>query len=202
VEWRSAAAPVAVESGAKRLLAAALLDECETDSGREKYISQLQRSIPVHVFGRCGVPCPGATAREEDCLSYLAQHYTFLLVFESHLCQHFHSSLVWSVLETTDLIPVVFGGVDYGRLLPSSSFVDALEHSPESLAAHLLALSADAALLARLRSWRLAGRTWTRTQWPCKLCEMLLLGREAELRNKPEQAVSVRCTSWPQLNFT
>ena len=44
----------------------------------------------------------------------ISQHnfrfYKFLLVFEPFMCQHYVSSLVWSVLRT-NLVPVVFGEI-------------------------------------------------------------------------------------------
>ena len=46
---------------------------------------------------------------------------------------------LFQVLETTQLVPVVFGGVDhFGRILPEHSFIDALsQKNPASLARYL-----------------------------------------------------------------
>ena len=54
-------------------LAATIIDECETEGQREEYISALQKHASVHIYGRCGAPCPGWVT--EDCLRYLDQHY-------------------------------------------------------------------------------------------------------------------------------
>lgn len=54
-------------------LAATILDECETEGQREEYIKELQKYTSVHIYGRCGAPCPGWVT--EDCLKYLDKHY-------------------------------------------------------------------------------------------------------------------------------
>ena len=54
-------------------LAATIIDECETEGQREEYISALQKHASVHIYGRCGAPCPGWVT--EDCLRYLDKHY-------------------------------------------------------------------------------------------------------------------------------
>jgi hypothetical protein len=54
-------------------LAATILDECETEGHREEYIEALQKHASVHIYGRCGAPCPGWVT--EDCLRYLDKHY-------------------------------------------------------------------------------------------------------------------------------
>ena len=45
----------------------------EPEGQREEYISALQKHASVHIYGRCGAPCPGWVT--EDCLRYLDQHY-------------------------------------------------------------------------------------------------------------------------------
>ena len=57
-------------------LAATILNECETEGQREEYIKALQKHASVHIYGRCGAPCPGRVT--EDCLKYLDKHYKVL----------------------------------------------------------------------------------------------------------------------------
>ena len=66
------------------------------------------------------------------------------------MCQHYMSDLIWAVLKT-NMVPVVFGmktgmkiaiksfinvsgGVNYSKLLPIGSYIDALNQSPKNLA--------------------------------------------------------------------
>ena len=61
------------DNSASLRLAATILDECETEGQREEYIKALQKHASVHIYGRCGAPCPGWVT--EDCLKYLDKHY-------------------------------------------------------------------------------------------------------------------------------
>ena len=58
--------------------AATILNECETEGQREEYVKALQKHASVHIYGRCGAPCPGWVT--EDCLRYLDQHYKVRLI--------------------------------------------------------------------------------------------------------------------------
>ena len=81
----------------------------------------MKKYLTVHIYGKCGAPCPGTT--EEDCLEYLAGFYTFLLVFETHVCQNYISPQLLRVLHLTknSIIPVVFGGINYNELFSNTS---------------------------------------------------------------------------------
>ena len=75
---------------------------------------QVSKHLPVHTYGRCGsLPCPGSSLR--DCLVSLDRRgYDFILVLERHLCQHYQSRALWEALKhAKNMVPVVFGGVDY-----------------------------------------------------------------------------------------
>ena len=80
----------------------------------------MRKGINVDVYGKCGAPCPGNT--EEDCLQYLSNFYTFILVFETHVCQHYLSPQLLRVLNLRQqsMIPVVFGGINYNELFSSN----------------------------------------------------------------------------------
>ena len=110
--------PVNVTSRHQQRLVAALVDECRSKGNREGYLDDLKEHIPVHVYGKCGAPCPGTN--EEDCLRYLSRFYKFILVFETEVCQHYLSPRLFRVLSATDMIPVVFGGVDYTKLFQAA----------------------------------------------------------------------------------
>jgi len=50
--------------------------------------------------------------------------YFFYLAFENSLCDDYVTEKLFDALERT-VIPVVFGGADYSRILPPHSYVDA-----------------------------------------------------------------------------
>ena len=66
------------DSDGELRLAATILNECETEGQREEYVKALQKHASVHIYGRCGAPCPGWVT--EDCLRYLDQHYKVRLI--------------------------------------------------------------------------------------------------------------------------
>ena len=86
----------------------------------------MKKHLNVHIYGNCGAPCPGNT--EEDCLKYLSDFYTFLLVFETNVCQHYMSPRLLRTLglQKRSIIPVVFGGINYNELFGHA----ALNHFP------------------------------------------------------------------------
>ena len=187
-----------------RHLAAVIMNECESPSGREKYIHAMNKHMTVHVFGACGQPCPTSSSSLAECLFYLNARFKFLLVFESHLCQHYQSDLLYHALQTAPaLVPVVFGGIDYNSVLPEHSFIDALNQSPKALAHYLKYLSRHKVDYDKYFDWR--SRLELRiVAWPCLLCEALRQGRHLPggLYKEPLNRRTFPCTKWPDLNFT
>ena len=185
--------------------------------------------MSVHTYGGCGrLPCPGRGLR--DCVVALGRRgYDFFLVGEAHLCQHYQSDALWEVLRHGgQMVPVVFGGVDYSDVLSSSNgtngsngndnnggnsgsgrgdsnnlpvLIDALQsRSPSALGRYLRHLHQYPSLLARYRQWRSHFEV-VLERWTCALCDRL---REASLPLGGGTEVAAQrplCTSWPNLNF-
>ena len=57
-----------VTSPHRNRLVATIIDQCQTRGNREAYVDELKEHVAVHVYGRCGAPCPGKS--QEDCLRY------------------------------------------------------------------------------------------------------------------------------------
>jgi len=121
-------------------LAATIINVCETPGNREGYINEMKKYVNVHVYGDCGAPCPGKT--EEDCVKYLSKFYTFLLIFETHICQHYLSPQLFRVLQlplpvtshhdyskNTTMVPVVFGGINYNELFSKGLVLHKVHHT-------------------------------------------------------------------------
>lgn len=59
-------------------------------AGREFYVKELQRHIPVDVFGLCGDLRCGKNHMDVECYSDVLQpNYKFYLSFENNLCQDY-----------------------------------------------------------------------------------------------------------------
>ncbi|BFZ04350.1 hypothetical protein BsWGS_07389 [Bradybaena similaris] len=132
----------------KNKQAAWFVSHCSTSSKREVYVDRMQSIIQVDVFGRCGnLTCGPIHYRSSDrneCMPMLTQHYKFYLAFENSFCKDYVSEKFFKLFGNVDVIPVVRGGFDYKRYLPSGIFVDASDFkTPEDLALYLLQLGND-----------------------------------------------------------
>lgn len=79
---------------------------------------------------------------------FILHYFKFYLMFETFICQHYLSMEMWELLsETSHLVPIVFGGVNYVDLLPQDAYIDALNHSPASLAGTIFFLSRNKQVL-------------------------------------------------------
>jgi len=181
-------------------LVATIIEDCHTDSNREGYIEAMSEHVNIHIYGSCGAPCPGESP--EVCLQYLSRFYKFVLVFESFMCQHFMSDLIWAVLKT-DMVPVVFGGVNYSKVLPLGSYIDALNQSPKNLAHFLRHLDKNDELYNNYLQWKDEYMV-EQDSWLCQLCSSL--DSATNQFAFPPTQVSLEppadmCTSWPELKF-
>jgi len=181
-------------------LVATIIDDCKTDSNREGYIATMSEHVNIHIYGSCGAPCPGESP--DVCLQYLSRFYKFVLVFEPFMCQHYMSDLIWAVLKT-NMVPVVFGGVNYSKLLPIGSYIDALNQSPKNLAHFLRYLDKNDELYNNYLQWK-DSFSISLDSWLCQLCSSLD-SITSQLAFPPTQVAleppADMCTQWPDLSF-
>lgn len=121
IPFQSMNSSISKEALAKKKLgvAAALISNCGGSSGRRTFIDRLSKYIDVHVYGRCGKPCPP----KEDCRKFIADNYYFILSFENSLCQDYVTEKFFAALELP-AVPVVLGRANYSKFIPSSGFID------------------------------------------------------------------------------
>lgn len=149
-----------LQMGRKKKLVAWFPSSCSSSStGREEYVKNLSRHIPVDVYGNCGPePCQFSKLQSSDCsqldFEILRTDYKFYLAFEDTWCPDditadFYKSLVY------DTVPVVLGGADYDTLAPPHSFINALDFSSaRDLAQYLLLLSRSQKLYSKYFQWK------------------------------------------------
>jgi alpha-1,3-fucosyltransferase len=115
-----------------------MVSHCPTISKREDYVTELQKYIPVDVYGKCGtLDCPP----KSDCRKMIARDYKFYLAFENSKCLDYATEKLFDTLRT-DIVPVVMGGANYSAIAPSGSFIDTRDFgSPKALAEELLRLA-------------------------------------------------------------
>jgi alpha-1,3-fucosyltransferase len=95
-------------SEGKKMVAYAIISNCEDKSERMNYIKELKRYVSVNVFGSCGQPCP----IDFDCREYFSAYFKFYLAFENSICSEYITEKFFDVLKY-NVVPVVLGGGDY-----------------------------------------------------------------------------------------
>ncbi len=72
----------------KQKLVAWFVSNCHSWSKRELYVKELQKFIPVDIYGPCGnLSCP--RNKEAECDAMLERDYKFYLSFENSICHQY-----------------------------------------------------------------------------------------------------------------
>ena len=138
----------------KTKLIAWFVSHCSTLGKREDYVKQLQKVVPVDIYGECGpFKCP---KHNISCYSLL-NDYFFYLSFENSLCPEYITEKYYKTFyQGVNVLSVVRGGANYSRFFPEGTFIDAdWFKGPEELGRYLLALAKDPARYVDLM-WRRA----------------------------------------------
>ena len=173
--------PVSVEPILERVrglpkskMVAWIVSDCRTNSKREDYVRELQKLIPVDIFGRCGtMSCPGK--RSVDCSGLLEKDYMFYLAFENTKCKDYVTEKLFFTL-TMDIVPIVRGGANYSAIAPPGSYIDVNDFSsPRELAEELKRLSNAREEYLNFFRWKAETEVLRRPedQMGCKLCKAL-----------------------------
>ena len=121
------------------------VSHCDTKGRRELYVKELANHLPVDIYGDCG-PLNCTRDRSEQCYTLLSQEYLFYLSFENSICHDYVTEKVFTVMEDrwlTNVVPIVYGGANYSKILPSDSYIDATKMQPKQLAQLLLNIVAN-----------------------------------------------------------
>lgn len=174
-------------------LAAWIVSTCDTWSKREIFVKELQKYIPVDIFGTCGKkPCPQLQDKGYFyCYDYIQSKYKFYLSFENSLCLDYITEKFFLALKT-DMVPVVYGGgiddqMDYLAVEPKKSFIDARKFkSPKELANYLIYLDKNDDEYFKYFEWKAMYQVEFedypeeyRLGW-CNLCQRLFEQMEKE----------------------
>ena len=64
------------------------VSNCRETNNRKQYAQELQKYIPVDIYGKCGTKtCPRST--ETECFEMLNRDYKFYLAFENANCKDY-----------------------------------------------------------------------------------------------------------------
>ena len=151
-------------------LVAWFVSHCRTDSHRERYAEELNKYIPVDIYGKCGnMSCP----KSKDCFKMLETTYKFYLSFENSLCVDYVTEKLLQILEY-NVVPIVLGAADYDYFVPPHSFIDVRDFSsPQQLAEYLYMLDSRDDLYLKYFEWKRTYRSVGLTQRHCQYCAYL-----------------------------
>ena len=133
----------------KRLFASAIISHCNDDAMRYKTIHELQKYIPIQVFGKCGQPCASAG---NLCFS---KKYKFRVVFENSHCKSYVTEKFWkSVMD--GIIPIVnWRPTQKPRDILKQTYINVFDFPTLKLAAlHIKRVSQNVTLYQEYLSWR------------------------------------------------
>ena len=136
--------PVNYALGKKKLVAW-FVSNCQTRNHREEYVASLRKYVDVDIYGKCGdLECPPNYEQTgpDPCFDMLAKNYKFYLSFENTFCRDYVTEKLFKILER-DIVPVVYGAVNYSAIAPPNSYIDATQLSARKLAQLLLTLDKD-----------------------------------------------------------
>lgn len=202
-------------------------NHCHSLSGREDYVKELARHIPVEIYA---APCLKNAPEEHVKLDRDAQwdlwrSYKFYLAFENDRCDDYFTEKLFLAF-TRGQVPIVLGGANVADHAPSKdSYIDTRDfESPKALADYLLRLDKDDDAFDAYLAWQKMpfssyGKAFRDAiavalptaqmngQWSanpnyfgCGLCEALA-GWHAAGRPKPAEPVPV-FTCHPKIAFT
>lgn len=170
----------------KRLVAW-FASNCNTASKRESYVKELQKYIPVDIYGKCGngkFTCP---LNSNACDKLLDRSYLFYLAFENSMCKDYVTEKLFRVLDR-NIVPVVMGNANYTNIAPPNSYINVADFkSPKQLAEFLLDLSKNrskyASYLAWKADWEVVKEDKVRAKYQhvfCRMCEKLNNSKEPQ----------------------
>ena len=137
-----------------------MASHCGTKSLRETYVRELSKSIPVDIYGACGGAKALSCSRNHEhwlshphCYDELASKYKFYFSAENSFCTDYATEKFYHIL-AHDMVPVVYGVADYSLLAPPHSYINALDYTPEELAAYLTELDRNDTLYNGYFWWK------------------------------------------------
>ncbi|XP_050398298.1 alpha-(1,3)-fucosyltransferase 7 [Patella vulgata] len=154
-------------------LAAWMSSNCYDFGRRRLFINDMKQRLPeFDLYGKCGgTRCPETICRE------VLSRYKFFFAIENSLCRDYVTEKFWAALERRQ-IPIVRGNIDYAKIAPPHSFINADDFgSGKDLSDFLLRLSRNEDEYNKYLKWTerydVYGEIEARREYFCDLCEAL-----------------------------
>jgi len=124
-------------------------------SGREGFVSELQRHIPIHSYGRYlnNASLDGADLGSETKLRTISR-YPFCIAFENSICADYVTEKLYDPLRAGS-VPIYLGAPNVAEFAPENSYIDASRFpGPRQLAEYLRHLLEATAEYQAYFDWR------------------------------------------------
>ncbi|XP_013397124.1 glycoprotein 3-alpha-L-fucosyltransferase A isoform X2 [Lingula anatina] len=158
----------------KTKLVAWMVSNCVTRSQRERYVSELQKYIPVDVYGACG-PLKCSKRDDKNCLDKINRDYKFYLSFENSISTDYVTEKFWKMLDR-DIVTVTRGPANYSRvgIKPEWHINTNDFKSPKDLADYLKYLDMNVTAYVKHLEWKnqYVG-LYSKAEVYCDLCAKL-----------------------------
>ena len=160
------------------------VSNCQTESRRENLVQKLEQLMSVDVYGRCGNHrCPKSSSGQDECYQMLSRDYKFYLSLENSLCDDYVTEKLFNVLRY-DVIPVVYGGANYSKILPPNSYIDVQDFTTiQTLVNYLKKVGNDERLYRSYFDWK-QSKSSVEVDMGLTLCEYMLKPRNQPKRTK------------------
>ncbi|KAK0394987.1 hypothetical protein QR680_001046 [Steinernema hermaphroditum] len=174
------------------------VSHCSTPSSREKLVAQLQKYIPVDIYGDCGnLNCK----RGDTCEDMLDNDYHFYITFENSICDDYITEKLWNQGYQRNVIPIVLRRSVVEPYVPPNSFIAVDDYDNlENLAAELYRIMNDKALYASYFEWRrdyhvifLNGQVHDSAERPWGFCQLCRL---SHMNPRPSVVMKNFTKSW------
>ncbi len=164
----------------KTSLAAIMVSNCNVQSKRMKYVEELQKYMPIDVYGKCGTKSCQQHWKVNDalCMQMINKTYKFYLSFENSLCKDYVTEKFFKVLPL-NVIPVVRGAAPYLKYVPKKWYINTADFpAPRHLAEYLKSVGGSLdhyiKFMNSREQYKMGGYFGVKDvkSW-CKLCEKL-----------------------------
>lgn len=175
-----------------------IVSNCKSYSRREQYVEELQKTVPVDIYGKCG----HHRCREGrfGCYKEIAGNYSFYLAFENSICKDYSTEKLFHPL-LNDMVPVVMGGVNYSAVAPPGSYIDfSAFRTPRELGEYLMEVQRSPESYKKYFRWK-SEYAIERPVFSCVMCEQIHGLFSAPVKRPPRSLYKflwedAKCTTW------
>jgi alpha-1,3-fucosyltransferase len=153
-----------------------MVSNCQPPSRRDLLVKEMSKYIDIDIFGSCARQ--RCKESRNQCLLNFAKTYKFYLSFENSICKDYVTEKFFNVLNT-ELIPVVYGGANYTKHVPRTSYINVRDFTtPKKLAEYLKWVGSNKTEYYKYFEWkRFQNLDSLRKPPVCIICEAARTGK-------------------------